>query len=88
MLSKLASMIWLFFDVGGGEIMLIALVVLLFFGGKRLPELMKGLGKGIREFNTAKAHVEQEIRDGIKSTEDSLKVDEEPSSTSNHQQII
>ena len=53
MLSKLASMIWLFFDVGGGEIMLIALVVLLFFGGKRLPELMKGLGKGIREFNTA-----------------------------------
>lgn len=39
--------------LGGTEIMLIVLVLLLFFGGKRIPELAKGLGKGIREFKDA-----------------------------------
>ena len=42
---------------GGSEMLLIAFVVLLLFGGKKLPELMKGLGKGIREFNNAKANI-------------------------------
>ena len=39
---------------GVGEIVVIALVVLLLFGGKKIPELMKGLGSGVREFNSAK----------------------------------
>ena len=38
------------FGIGTSEILLIALVVLLFFGGKKIPELMKGLGKGVKSF--------------------------------------
>ena len=40
----------LFFNLGTGEIIIIALVVLLLFGGKKIPELMGGLGKGVRSF--------------------------------------
>ncbi|WP_295121966.1 twin-arginine translocase TatA/TatE family subunit [uncultured Chitinophaga sp.] len=58
----------LFQDLGMTEILLIALVVLLMFGGKKIPELMRGLGKGIREFNDAKNNVRQEIQDGMKET--------------------
>lgn len=39
--------------IGGQEILLIALIVILLFGGRKIPELMKGLGKGIREFKSA-----------------------------------
>jgi len=55
--------------LGGTEIFFLAFVVLLLFGGKKLPELMKGLGKGIREFNTAKNSIEGEIKDSIKEIE-------------------
>ncbi len=51
---------------GGSEWILIFLAILLLFGGKKIPELMKGIGKGIREFNSAKADVQQQIEDGIK----------------------
>jgi len=47
--------------VGGPELILIAFLVLLLFGGKKLPELMRGLGKGIREFNNAKNSIQSEI---------------------------
>lgn len=47
------------------HILLILLVVLLLFGGKKIPELMRGLGKGIREFNDAKNNVRKEMEDGI-----------------------
>ena len=40
----------LFMGIGGQEIIVIALVVLLFFGGKKIPEMMKGLGKGVKSF--------------------------------------
>jgi sec-independent protein translocase protein TatA len=56
----------LFQDLGMTELLLIAMVVLLLFGGKKIPELMKGLGKGIREFNDAKNNVRKEIEDGMK----------------------
>ena len=46
---------------GGSEWILILLVVLLFFGGKKIPDLMGGIGKGVREFNDAKEHVKNEI---------------------------
>ena len=51
---------------GGPELILIAFLVLLMFGGKKLPELMKGLGKGIREFNNAKANIESEVKESMK----------------------
>lgn len=51
---------------GGSEWLLILLAVLLFFGGKKIPELMRGVGKGIREFNDAKEHVKNEIEAGMK----------------------
>ncbi len=50
---------------GGSEWILIFIVVLLLFGGKKVPELMKGLGSGIREFNNAKNDVKDEIREGM-----------------------
>ncbi|MET6998487.1 Sec-independent protein translocase subunit TatA/TatB [Chitinophaga defluvii] len=48
------------------ELLLIGIVFLLLFGGKKIPELMRGLGKGIREFNDAKNNVQREIEEGIK----------------------
>lgn len=53
------------FNIGGQEMIIILIVVLLLFGGRKIPELMKGLGKGIREFNDAKNNVRKEIEDGI-----------------------
>ena len=52
------------------EMLLIAFVVLLLFGGKKLPELMRGLGRGIREFNNAKASIESEVKESMKEIED------------------
>ncbi len=52
-------------NLGWTEILLIAFVVLLLFGGKKIPELMRGLGKGIREFNDAKNNVKKELEEGI-----------------------
>lgn len=51
---------------GGSEWIVIILVVLLLFGGKKIPELMRGLGKGIREFKDAKDNVKSEIEEGMK----------------------
>ncbi|MEO6167185.1 MAG: twin-arginine translocase TatA/TatE family subunit, partial [Chitinophagales bacterium] len=54
---------------GGSEWLLIFLAILLLFGGKKIPELMRGIGKGIREFNSAKANVQQELEDGMKEAD-------------------
>lgn len=56
-------------EVGGTEILLIAVVVLLLFGGNKIPELMRGLGKGMREFNDAKNNVRREIEEGIRDVQ-------------------
>ena len=50
-------------SLGMQEGLLIALVVLLFFGGKKIPELMKGLGKGVRSFKEGMNNMEKEIED-------------------------
>jgi len=50
---------------GGGEWLLVLLAVLLFFGGKKIPELMRGVGRGVREFNDAKNTVKSEIETGM-----------------------
>ncbi|MES2848822.1 MAG: twin-arginine translocase TatA/TatE family subunit [Bacteroidota bacterium] len=52
--------------IGTQEIILIVIAILILFGGRKIPELMKGVGKGIREFNDAKNNVKSEIEDGIK----------------------
>ena len=52
----------LFFgNLGAGEIILIALIVLLLFGGKKIPELMKGIGKGVRSFKEGMNNIEKDI---------------------------
>ena len=67
--------ILLFFGLGGPEIILAFFAILLLFGGKKIPELMKGLGKGIREFNSARASIESELKDGMRES-DQKKVEE------------
>ena len=52
-------------NLGTGEIIIIAIIVLLLFGGKKIPELMKGLGKGVKNF-----------KDGVKGLEDDIKIDD------------
>ena len=52
-------------NLGFQEILLIAVVVLVLFGGRKIPEFMRGLGKGIREFNDAKNNVKKELEEGM-----------------------
>ena len=54
-------------NIGAGEILLIALVVLLFWGGKKIPELMKGLGKGVKSFKDGMNEIEKDIHDDASS---------------------
>ncbi|MEZ5001751.1 MAG: twin-arginine translocase TatA/TatE family subunit [Chitinophagales bacterium] len=61
--------IFLFGLPGGGEWVIIGLAVLLLFGGKKIPELMRGIGKGMREFNTARASLKEELEEGMKEEE-------------------
>ena len=64
---------------GGTEWILIILAVLILFGGRKIPEFMRGLGRGIREFNDAKDNVKKELEEGIKEK------DKQPSSSSSQQ---
>ena len=64
-MTTLFSIYPLIFGLGWGEIVLIALVVLLLFGGKKIPELMKGLGKGVKSF-----------KDGMKEGDVDVNVDD------------
>ena len=50
-------------NLGTGEIIIIALVVLLLFGGKKIPELMRGLGKGVKSFKDGMKDIEKEMTD-------------------------
>lgn len=52
-------------NLGTGEIIIIAIIVLLLFGGKKIPELMRGIGKGVKNF-----------KDGVKGLEDDIKLDD------------
>jgi len=55
--------------LGTGEIILIALIVLLLFGGKKIPELMRGIGKGVKSFKDGLSDVENEIKGDINKDE-------------------
>ncbi len=55
--------------LGGTEWLVIFFAVLLLFGGQKIPELMRGIGKGIREFNAARANIEAELKEGMREAE-------------------
>ncbi len=57
------------FGMQGNEIWFILAIVILLFGGKKIPELMRGIGKGVREFNTAKNSLKDEFDAGMKEEE-------------------
>ena len=59
----------LFLNLGAGEVIVIALIVLLLFGGKKIPELMKGLGKGVKSFKEGLNDIETEIKKDVTSDE-------------------
>lgn len=61
--------------LGMSEILLIALVVLLFFGGKKIPELMKGLGKGVKSFKDGMNEIEKDVKEKPDSKTDSTDSD-------------
>lgn len=60
--------------LGFQEVLLIALVVLLFFGGKKIPEMMKGLGKGVKAFKDGMKEIENDVK--VEATEEIKKVNE------------
>lgn len=70
--------ILLFLNIGTPEMLVILFVVLLLFGGKKLPELARGLGKGIREFKDASDGVKREIHRNINAVNEDLTVDINP----------
>ena len=78
MLSTLSNNQLLLAMPGGSEWILILVVILLFFGGKKIPDLMKGIGKGIREFNDAKTNVKDQIAEGMKEKDPSTIHNEVP----------
>ncbi len=63
---------FLLFNIGGGEIALIALVVLLLFGGKKIPELMRSIGKGIKSFKDGVNSIEKDINGIEKDIDNSI----------------
>lgn len=66
----------LFGSFGWGEILIIAFIILLLFGGRKIPELMKGLGKGVKSFKDGMKGVENDIKDEeVKSTLKDIKKD-------------
>lgn len=64
--SNVLAAIFLMGMPGGTEWIFIILAIILLFGGKKIPELMKGIGKGMREFKDAKENVKSEIEEGMK----------------------
>ncbi len=65
-------------SLGFGEILVILFIVLLLFGAKRLPELAKGLGHGLREFKKATSEIQDEIQSTTNLNEPPQKVDTKP----------
>jgi sec-independent protein translocase protein TatA len=64
-------MTFLFLNLGGGEIMVVLLFVLLFFGSKSIPDLARGLGKGLREIREATENIKHEIEKGASEIQNS-----------------
>ena len=65
-------------NLGATEIILIVLVILLFFGAKKLPELAQGLGKGIREFRKATREIQDDIESDVRKVDDKKEKKQSP----------
>ena len=63
-------------SIGTGELLLILLFVLFFFGSKKIPELARGLGKGMREMKDAMQGIQNDIRDGVNLEEEKKMVED------------
>lgn len=57
-------------NLGAGEIVIIALVILLLFGGKKIPELMKGIGRGVKSFKDGLNDIEKDINEAPQKKEE------------------
>ncbi len=64
--------VFLFLNLGGGELFVILLVIVMLFGSDQLPQLVKGFGKGIREINDAKNQIQNEIQKGTGTSFDEI----------------
>ena len=62
-----------FFNIGGGELVIIVLVIVMFFGSKKIPEIARTLGKGISELKNATSDIQQEIKKSVPSEVSNLK---------------
>lgn len=62
---NMKAQIFMFFNLGGGEIFIVLIIVLLLFGSKKIPEFARGLGKGIRYFKDATDEIQRDIQDTV-----------------------
>ncbi len=76
MLLSLLHNVLLFSMPGGSEWILILLAILLFFGGRKIPELMRGIGRGVREFKDAKDNVKSELEAGMQEKDKDAEIKE------------
>ncbi len=83
MFPYLLQCLFLLSAPGGSEWILIILAVLILFGGRKIPEFMRGLGKGMREFNDAKNNVKKEFEDGMNEAPKSGTPSSTPTSNNN-----
>lgn len=67
----------LFFEIGGGEIFVIMLFVLIFFGANKIPDLARGLGKGLREFKDASQGIRREIEQEASKIKEEVDIDKD-----------
>jgi sec-independent protein translocase protein TatA len=67
--------ILLFFNLGGGEIFVILMIVLLFFGSKRIPDVARNLGRGIRQFKDAADDIQRDITDSVSDVRKKIEED-------------
>ncbi len=66
------SILLFFTNIGMPEMLIVLLVVILLFGGKKIPELARGLGRGIREFKDASKEIKDEVKKGMDESSDSV----------------
>jgi sec-independent protein translocase protein TatA len=67
----------LFLNLGAGEVFIIILIIVMFFGTKNLPQLARGLGKGIRDFREAAGNIQREIQEGAEEMKKTINIQEE-----------
>ena len=70
--TNMLNSIFIFLNLGGGEVAIVIFIIILFFGSDKLPGLAKGLGKGIREINDAKNQIQNEIAKGTDGFKEEL----------------